>query len=645
MMSTAEKVLSAWGKYKKQHDGSFRGNCPYRPGSDSNGFVLTIDDGEHGAYIDHAGDESGSLYDLAKKMGIELPKDGRVQVENSKRNYTGLEDYAHQHYAPVDIFLEAGWQDSTHKNRPVITWQCANGTRARYLDTDKNPYTWIGENDGNCWYGLKRAINMAHRTSAPLVLCNGEASTIVAQHYGIPAFCGSGGEGAINDTMLAELKNRWNGRILIALDCDSKGQKASERVQSDMLPDAEIVDLGLSDGGDLADFCGIHQDTGLSALKRIAGAKQEQAQQEINHFIEFADSYELLSTFNKFLWDDPSLFGRVIRMPFDSMRATGGFADLMTTKKIWLIGNISGGGKTILSETLCDNWNAMGYNTMYIGDEWQPMELTARQIQRASPVDTPVTYMDYLRFVDGKREFSNAEMENITLSMRNIRSREGRNYYMFVDSQHRDAVFLEDIMSAASRKIDGLKANGIRIDIIILDYLSLYDTRATVTGNNVEEYKAGVFKSWCKALDVLGVSTVQVKKEAEDRVKTKGGNLTQHDLYWVRADKGNLITTMNRVYKTKWEMVPSATQSDSDYAKPYLDESGNPAPTPNFCMVTAKNSVATPFEYSFFHFDFDRMCIVEGLAPHYMYSHELGIVVPTDREKNPGYQGNGRAVD
>lgn len=635
MMSTAEKVLSQWIGHKKQRDGSYRGNCPYRAESDSNAFVLKLSDGEHGAYIDHAGNESGSLYDLAEKMGIALPENGRVQVESTKRAYDNLEDYAKRHYASVDVFHDAGWQDDTVYGRPAISYKTQSGTRARFIDgkDDQRPYTWVGDNNGNCWYGLQRAINMAHQKASPLVLCNGEASTIVAQHYGVPAFCGTGGEGAISNAMLEELKQRWNGQVYIALDCDDKGEKAASDIQKDKLPDATIIDLGLSDKGDLADFCGLHRDSALSALKRLAGNKLDKQLSEASTFIEFVDSFELLSTFQKFVWDDPSLFGRVVEMPFAGMRATGGFAELMTTKKIWLIGNISGGGKTILSESLCDGWNAMGYNTFYIGDEWTPMEMIARQLMRAAPDEKPVSYMDYLRYVEGKREISDMELTNISLASRTIRSREGRTYYMQVNKDYRGVAFLEDIMEAAGDKVASLKQSGVRIDVIILDYLSLYDTRAQVTGNNVEEYKAGILKSWCKSLDVLGVSTVQVKKEAEERVKTYGGFLTQHDLYWIRADKGNLITTMNRVYKTNFEVNPSCDLEDKQAFKPFLDENGNPEQTPNFCMVTAKNSVASPFEYSYFHFDFDRMAICEGLHPDYHYDQFYRIVMRRDSSK------------
>ena len=635
MQSTAEKILAQWVGHKKQRDGSYRGNCPYRLESDSNAFVLRIEDGEHGAYIDHATMESGSLYELAHKMNIETPKGNRHEIESTKGAYSGLEDYATRHFAPLEAFKHAGWYQDTLYNRPALFWKTESGLRARYIDdkATKDAYVWVGDNKGRCWYGLDRAISKANAISAPLVLCNGEASTIVADYHGIPAFCGTGGEGSYSDEMLEALNNRWSGQIIIALDCDNKGVQASESVAT-KLNKAIIVDLGLSKGGDLADFCGLHGEQALSALQKLATQQLDKMQVEIAEFIQFVDGNSLLTTFQKFVIEEPSLFGRVIRMPFNGMRQSGGFADLMTTKKVWFIGNVSGGGKTLFSETLCDGWNAIGYNVFYVGDEWSPMELTARRIQRATPDNLkPVEYMDYLRYVDGQiQEFSQQELNSINLGIRAIRSREGTTYYMQVSEQARKVIFLEDICEAIAVKVNNLRENGIRIDVIILDYLSLYNLRDD-DGKNSEENKAFLFKAWCKSLDVLGVSTVQVNKVSEDRVIHKGGFLTQHDLHWIRPDKGNLISTMNTILATNFEMKADCYKGDLNYNKPYLNENGLPMYTPNIVMVTAKNSVASAQEFSYFHFDFTRMRICEFLHPEYIYDDYNKLILPRDHTK------------
>lgn len=602
MISTADKILAQWGKYKQEGSNRYRGNCPYRSGSDSNGFVLTISDGEHGAFADHAGGETGSLYRLAELMGIEKP-DKRIAIQSTKVTIDSLVDYANRHYTKVSFFIEAGWHTETIRNRPVVTWQTQSGKRARYID-DKGGFTWVGENEGNCWYGLSKAVKRAYDMSKAIVLCNGEASTVAGQAHGIPAFCGTGGEGSISDDMLKELKLAWKGQIYIALDCDSKGKAASDKVKT-MLPDAIVIDLGLSDKGDLADFCGLHANHNpMKALQNIVQSERKENTQEIIEHIEFTSSSDMFSKFTEFITESPELFGRVIKMPFGSLRQAGGFADMITTKKVWLIGNVSGGGKTIFSESLCDEWNRMGHNVFYIGDEWTSMELTARRIQRNYEGQTPVTFLEFLHYANTGNEFSQNKITEMASTIRKLRGWRGETYSMKVSASAK-VVFLEDIMDSLGRKVELLRAAGKTVDVVVLDYLSLYETRGKA--NNLEEYKVGLFKSYCKALDVLGVTTIQVKKDAEDRVISKGGFLTQHDLYWVRPDKGNLISTMNRVLR----------RDPNRDGKPFLDVNGQPEPTPNFSIVTAKNSVASPHEYAYFHFDFKYMRIREGLHPHY----------------------------
>lgn len=625
MRSTADKVLEALPQLTRRRDGKYRGSSPFRSGSDSEGFVLTIHDGEHGAWIDHAREgEKGSLYDLAKELGIETPEHGRVQVESTKRGYEGLEDYANRHYSTVEAFEAAKWRFEMVYNRPALVYPVRTGTRVRFID-EKGGYGWLGDNQGNCWYGFERARKLAYEAALPLVLCNGEASTIAALAMGVPAFAGVGGEGAISEAMLSELNHEWKGQVYIAFDCDEKGRSAAAAIQS-KIPNSLIIDLELSDKGDLADFVGLHGNMAMNALKRIANAQTQEDKEAIAEMIEFISSNELLSQFSQFVWEAPELFGRVIKMPFASLRQTGGFAELMTTKKIWLIGNTTGGGKTIFSETLCDGWNELGYNVLYIGDEWTPMELTGRRIQRANPSPEPITYMDYLRYVDGKREFTDSEYQNLSLAARRLRSYTGQTFYMKTSESFKGVVFIEDIMEAVARKIDILKTANLRIDIVILDYLSLYETRGKA--NNLEEYKVGIFKSYCKSLDVLGVTTSQVNKDAEDRVIHKGGFLTQNDLFFVRGDKGNLISTMNRIYKPRIQVELAENLDAKDYYKPYLDENNQPVPTPNFAIFTVKNSVASPYDYAHFHFDFDHMRVREGLHPDYYYDKTEGAVLP-----------------
>lgn len=273
MTSTAYQVQSIMeSKYGLKKVGrEYRGRSPFRNESDSGtSFVLKIDDDEHGVWHDHPAGTSGTLYDLAKHLGIETPK-GRLDVVTTKRLYTGLADYAEAHGVALSVFETAKWTEGTHycgthkKDRPCLIYPTKNGNRYRFTDGEKPPYA----NDTgykSCWYGLDLALPIARAKNLPLILCNGEASTVVAQHYGIPACAVTSGEKRIPDTLLSELKEKWQGEILLAYDCDNTGRRVAQEVKTQLEEKPVIIDLGFGDGGDLADFCKLHTSQAAEQL-------------------------------------------------------------------------------------------------------------------------------------------------------------------------------------------------------------------------------------------------------------------------------------------------------------------------------------------------------------------------------------------
>lgn len=269
-MTTAEKVLAALQAHglKQDGQGKYRCNSPLRPGSNSHGFCVVIHpDGEHGAYHDKVTGEAGSLYTLAETLGIGIE---RQQAADTKRTYTGLVDYADAHGVPAEAYIKAGWAEVEHhcntleKDRPALSIPTVNGTRYRYLDGEKPTYNSpFGYKD--CWYGLQRAIVMARDKSQAIVLCNGSPSVVAAQYWGVPAAALAQGNEKIPVELLNELTRSWQGDIIIAMDCDKQGRKATENYVG-QLPKAQIVDLGLTAGGDLADFCHLYGEDSYEKL-------------------------------------------------------------------------------------------------------------------------------------------------------------------------------------------------------------------------------------------------------------------------------------------------------------------------------------------------------------------------------------------
>jgi replicative DNA helicase len=254
--------------------GHWRGN---HPGGDSNGLRVTITpvgDGKYSiVYSDHAkGGEGGALKALSDTLGFSLPEidTERKKTEVTKKPYRDLKEYAEAHGVDADIFETAQWKRTTYQNRPALEFPTKNGKRWRFLDGNK-PYFISEAGYKACWYGLDKAIEKAERMGTPLIICNGEPSVVVAQFFGFPACAKTSGEARLPDNLLKEIKDRWKGDVLIALDCDKTGRKAAEEMLTQFADRAaSIVDLGLTDGGDLADFCKLYDGDAFSQFWKIA---------------------------------------------------------------------------------------------------------------------------------------------------------------------------------------------------------------------------------------------------------------------------------------------------------------------------------------------------------------------------------------
>lgn len=271
MKSTADKVLDALGAYELSRVGTndYRCNSPFRPSSNSHAFALKIEGPEHGTFFDHVSEEGGSLYKLAEQLGIDPP------AMTTKRHYDSLDDYAAAHHVSGEVFRRAGWGPATYLNRPALKFTTTSGDRWRFLDGEDPPYI-NAKGYKRCWYGLQRAISIAQRLRAPLVLCNGEASVVAAQYYDFPACCVTSGEkGSLPLDLLRELREVWKGEVIVAFDCDTKGRKAGRDMAAFLRGHgftARAVDLeGGIEGYDLADFAGAHTVDDLLNRPSLAG--------------------------------------------------------------------------------------------------------------------------------------------------------------------------------------------------------------------------------------------------------------------------------------------------------------------------------------------------------------------------------------
>lgn len=277
-MTIVQQVLNALEAHGLKPEGAGKYRCkssPFRPGSDSNSFTLVVSDDDIEWY-DHRDERGGRLPSLARALNIEISH----EAAETKRKYSGIAEYAQAHGISAEVLAAAGWKETSVGNRRALEFPTATGKRWRYID-GKQPYYTSAVGYKKCWYGLNETTRRRLAYGAPLVICNGEISTVAAQHYGLAAACVTSGESVIPAELFTQLKEtvQPDHSILVALDCDDKGRETTRKLVLQLrnagYQRVEAIDLGFSRGGDLADFVTLHGMASLGALnecKRIEAA-------------------------------------------------------------------------------------------------------------------------------------------------------------------------------------------------------------------------------------------------------------------------------------------------------------------------------------------------------------------------------------
>lgn len=563
-MSTLDNVLRAIDaqphtKRKPYRDG-YAMNSPFDPASDSMSFYIfdIRADGEGATYKYFAKDESGTLYDLAQRLGVEIVGDDtRREVASTKRAFDGLADYAKSHGITPEYLRQCKWEQVSYQNRPALRFATSGGYRYRFLDDGKNKYT-SETGYAICWYGLDRAISSARDAGVDsIVLCNGEISTISATYHGIPAFCKTSGESAIPAELLDELNNKWTGKIIIALDCDEAGRRASATIREQLNGNGLEVDLMLSDGGDLADFCTLYTSQALEQLTQLV-SKQNVTPEPIKHETDALRSDKLIGSVVDELRGNQHIAQAAFPFPLIALRKFGGFAEMCETGKITLIAGGSGTGKTQFLETINDKLNRDGISGLWFGAEWRPDEMLWRRIQRWSTHlqnGVPVTYDDirkhrlYLKNEqDGIHpddnlgvKLSDSKWESLNHTIPFIESFAGTTEYFD------DAPTLQNLFDMMMVSMEREKRNGKTILYAIFDYVQLLKASSPDSSVNRYEYAFEMVKQFAIEANVHVFMTSQVNKQNQADI-ANGSSLGMESAHYVRGDKANLFLTLNRQY-------------------------------------------------------------------------------------------------
>jgi hypothetical protein len=159
-MNTTDLILQALEAYglKREGDGKYRCNSPFRVGSDSMGFTLTLKDGRL-VGCDHADGGRGYNQDeIARHLG--LPTGEKIAIATTKRVYSGIADYAVAHGLTAEQLAATGWQETRYGDHRALAFQTLTGVRYRLLDVEKGVYR-SPNGYKRCWYRLDDALGLA----------------------------------------------------------------------------------------------------------------------------------------------------------------------------------------------------------------------------------------------------------------------------------------------------------------------------------------------------------------------------------------------------------------------------------------------------------------------------------------------------
>jgi hypothetical protein len=271
MDGATRQIIDTLQPYRNTKLGANRYNTPWRVNADgpADGGTLVVEpDPAYGLglkWFDHKDGTAGNGWTLANLLNIQIG--GKPAAKESP--YQSLTDYAHTHGVDVSVFQDAGWVETKHNGYLCFKFPTATGYRYRYADPAAAGAKYKSELGYTpCWYGLERAVKLAG--DGPLIICNGEPSTIAAQHHNVAACCVTGGEkSSFSTEIMSQLQSVWSGPVLIAYDCDVTGRRASKALAGKLRSagiHAQAIDLRGSDGYDVADFCRLHNGSSASAI-------------------------------------------------------------------------------------------------------------------------------------------------------------------------------------------------------------------------------------------------------------------------------------------------------------------------------------------------------------------------------------------
>ena len=216
-------------------------------------FDCRPDDTDGGAWRDHSTDESGSLYELAQRLGVEAP--------TSTPQIMGWREWCHRRHLDPDR-IAAEFKIVEVKQGLIRFCTPCGVDRLRGLSTGPSEPRWARRGGRACAYG---------RTGEPgdlVYLVEGEPSVWACWQSGVLAVCGLVGATQDISALIPALRDRV---VRIAYDADEAGEKGAEKARATLRGagiDCEIVRLDGPKGYDVDDLHRKVGDDGLAGALR-----------------------------------------------------------------------------------------------------------------------------------------------------------------------------------------------------------------------------------------------------------------------------------------------------------------------------------------------------------------------------------------
>ena len=585
---------------KKAGSNKWHGACPFCT-SDDDGFICWADTGNY--WCNTCGEKGFSIQFVMKTqdktwkqaeaiLGIDNNSNGKHAVSNSEINYHSRAHYAAVKGIPESVLINAKFSEiETYQNRPAMKYVTYDKDhkewwRVRFMDGKKPKYKPVLTGTPAVWYRLQQAKGMSNKSNKPMVIVNGETSVLVAQHYGIPATCKTGGEAALPAHLLEELQDAYkNSRpreLLIALDCDKAGRTTAKSIEEQLKAGKwkpAVIDLGFADTGDMADFCQLHTQDSRKALDELVSALKPLS----------LNAHDASAAFTNYILNAKAPEGKILVNPFRVLHRLGGDAEFMMPKRLTIVMSMSGHGKTAFWETIVDSWLQYGHSGIVDGPEFDADDYHIRRIMRNSGQVVKglsanedrrlptVTYSDITShkvYLQEKRDKvitalrHGRDMFAGELGKRRVATFEYADKYTRSWPGHLEYVpympYLENKIAFMTDWISKRRASGKTVEFAVFDYIQLMNCAHNPTTNNKYQYSLGLMKQFAIQNNIHVIAVSQVNKQPSKQAKENNKRLMVSDMSYVNDNDANLTIALNFYYGAKLD----------EYGKPVLDYNG-----------------------------------------------------------------------